>query len=101
MGQRLNLSNKLRNLLGSSNVYFQPPENLKMKFPCIVYERAKLEPDFADNIPYKIDKVYYVTCIYDDPDSDLPLKIAALPMCVHQRHYKSDDMYHDQYRLVY
>ena len=74
MGQRLNLSNKLRNLLGSSNVYFQPPENLKMKFPCIVYERAKLEPDFADNVPYKIDKVYYVTCIYDDPDSDLPLK---------------------------
>ncbi len=101
MGQRLNLSNKLRNLLGSSNVYFQPPENLKMKFPCIVYERAKLEPDFADNVPYKIDKVYYVTCIYDDPDSDLPLKIAALPMCVHQRHYVSDDMYHDQYRLVY
>ena len=101
MGQRLNLSNKLRNLLGSSNVYFQPPENLKMKFPCIVYERAKLEPDFADNIPYKIDKVYYVTCIYDDPDSDLPLKMAQLPMCAHQRHYVSDDMYHDQYRLVY
>lgn len=101
MGQRLNLSNKLRNLLGSSNVYFQPPENLKMKFPCIVYERAKLEPDFADNVPYKIDKVYYVTCIYDDPDSDLPLKMAQLPMCAHQRHYKSDDMYHDQYRLVY
>ena len=101
MGQRLNLSNKLRNLLGSSNVYFQPPENLKMKFPCIVYERAKLEPDFADNVPYKIDKVYYVTCIYDDPDSDLPLKMAQLPMCVHQRHYVSDGMYHDQYRLVY
>ena len=101
MGQRLNLSNLLRDLLGSSNVYFEPPTSLKMKFPCIVYERAKLEPDYADNLPYKIDKVYYVTCIYDDPDSDLPLKLAQLPMSVHQRHYTSDNKHYDQFRLVY
>lgn len=101
MGQRLNLSQILRNLLGSNNVYFQPPADLKMKFPCIVYERAKLEPDYADNLPYKIDKVYYVTCIYDDPDSDIPLKLAHLPMCVHQRHYETNNKYYDQFRLVY
>ena len=101
MGQRLNLSNLLRNLLGSNNVYYEPPSDFKMKFPCIVYERAKLEPDYADNLPYKIDKVYYVTCIYDDPDSDLPLKLAQLPMCVQQRHYQSDNKHYDQYRLVY
>lgn len=101
MGQRLNLSQILRNLLGSNNVYFQPLSDLKMKFPCIVYERAKLEPDYADNLPYKIDKVYYVTCIYDDPDSDIPLKLAQLPMCVHQRHYVTNNKYYDQFRLVY
>ncbi|SFU33400.1 hypothetical protein SAMN02910342_00119 [Butyrivibrio sp. INlla21] len=101
MGQRLNLSNLLRNLLGSNNVYFEPPSDFKMKFPCIVYERAKLEPDYADNLPYKIDKVYYVTCIYDDPDSDLPLKLAQLPMSVQQRHYQSDNKHYDQFRLVY
>lgn len=101
MGQRLNLSNLLRNLLGSNNVYFEPPSDFKMKFPCIVYERAKLEPDYADNLPYKIDKVYYVTCIYDDPDSDLPLKLAQLPMSAHQRHYQSDNKHRDQFRLVY
>ncbi len=101
MGQRLKLSQILRNLLGSNNVYFQPPADLKMKFPCIVYERAKLEPDYADNLPYKIDNVYYVTCIYDDPDSDIPLKLALLPMCAHQRHYETNNKNYDQFRLVY
>lgn len=101
MGQRVNLSRKLREILGSNNVYFEPPADLKMKFPCIVYERAKIEPDYADNVPYKLDMVYYVTCIYDDPDSDLPIKIAWLPQCVHQRKYDADNMHHDQFRLVY
>lgn len=101
MGSRLELSQKLHELIGNDNVYFQPPPSKKMEFPCIVYERARLNPDFADNLPYKIDKIYYVTCIYLDPDSDLPLKLAQLPMCVHQRHYISENKYHDQFRLVY
>ena len=80
MGSRLNLQRKLEDLLGTRNVYFQPPPNLKMNFPCIVYERARLNTDFADNNPYKIDKVYYVTYIDTNPDSDMPLKLASMSM---------------------
>lgn len=101
MGSRLNLQQKLEDLLGTRYVYFQPPPSMKMNFPCIVYERARLDPDFADNLPYKIDKVYYVTFIYTDPDSEIPLELAKLPMCVHQRNYRQDNKYYDQFRLVY
>lgn len=101
MGSRLNLQTKLENLLGTRNVYFQPPPNLKMNYPCIVYERARFNTDFADNNPYKIDKVYYVTYIDINPDSDMPEKIAKLPMCAFQRHYVQDNKYYDQFRLVY
>ena len=101
MGSRLNLQNELEELLGTRNVYFQPPPSLKMKFPCIVYERARFNTDFADNKPYKVDKVYYATVIYTDPDFDVPDKMAWLPNCVHQRHYEDDNKYHDQFRIVY
>jgi len=33
MGTRLELQNLLENILGSRNVYFQPPENLKLNYP--------------------------------------------------------------------
>lgn len=101
MGSRLKLQEELETLLGTRNVYFQPPPSLKMKFPCIVYERARLNTEFADNIPYKIDRVYYVTYVDANPDSDVPLKLAAFPMSVFQRHYVADNKNHDQFRIVY
>ena len=31
--------------------YFQPPPNTKMQYDCIVYERSRMDTDFADNLP--------------------------------------------------
>ena len=101
MGSRLNLQTKLEELLGTRNVYYQPPASLKMKYPCIVYERARLNTEYADNLPYKIDKVYYVTYIDTNPDSTMPEKLANFPQSAFQRHYISENMYHDQFRIVY
>ncbi len=39
----------LVSLLGSDNVYFQPPPTVKMQYPCIVYKRDYLNTEFADN----------------------------------------------------
>ena len=101
MGSRLNLSKVLHEVLGNNNVYFQPPPSKQLKYPCIVYERARYNTDFADNKPYKVDKVYYATVIYTDPDFDVPDKMTLLPMCVHQRHYTQDNKYYDQFRIIY
>lgn len=101
MGSRLKLQEELENLLGTRNVYFQPPPSLKMKYPCIVYERARIDTDYADNNPYILNKVYYVTYIGDDPDSDIPDKLARFQYSAFQRHYVSENLYHDQFRIVY
>ena len=101
MGSRLNLSNELRELLGSNNVYFQPPPSKKMNFPCIVYERVRIGTRFADNNPYKLDNVYQVTYIGTDPDSDMPDKLARFHQCVFERFYISDNKYYSVFRLTY
>lgn len=101
MGSRLNLQKRLEEILGTRNVYFQPPPSLKMNYPCFVYERARLNTEFADNNPYKIDKVYYITYIDTDPDSEIPMVMAKEPMCVFQRHYVSDNKYYDQFRKTF
>lgn len=83
------------------NVYFQPPENHKMKYPCIVYERDQQDAKFADGIPYSRTDRYQVTVIDPDPDSDIRIKVASLPLSAFQRHYAKDQLNHDIYSLYY
>lgn len=101
MSRRIELQTLLETILGSRNVYFQPPATLKMNYDCIRYERAKIDSVYADNHPYQLHDRYQLTVIYRDPDSDLPKKIAALPMCSHERHYTADNLHHDIYNLYY
>ena len=35
---KTDLGDKLKEVSGYKNVYFQPPESLKMSYPCIRYE---------------------------------------------------------------
>jgi hypothetical protein len=101
MSRRTELQTIFEELLGSRNVYFQPPEDLKMQYDCIRYSRDKIETDFADNSPYNLHDRYQVIAIYKNPDSDLPHKIAMLPMCSHDRSYTSNNLNHDVFTLYY
>ena len=101
MGTRQELHNILLALLGSNNVYFQPPPTVKMIYPCIVYKRDYAKTEFADNKPYSHKKRYLVTYLDSDPDSDIPEKIAALPTCVFDRFYTADNLNHDVYKLFF
>lgn len=49
MGQRVDLHRKFEIALGSKNVYFQPPESVKLKYPCIIYGLSKLPIKHADD----------------------------------------------------
>lgn len=101
MAQRLELQTVLVNLLGSSNVYFQPPPTVKMKYPCIIYKRDDINTDFADNKPYKNKKRYQVTVVDADPDSEIHERVAALPMCSFDRFYTADNLNHDVFNLFF
>ncbi|NCE64072.1 hypothetical protein D1159_05595 [Pseudoflavonifractor sp. 524-17] len=72
-----------------------------MQYDCIVYERKLIKPVFANNRPYLLDNGYQVTAIYKKPDSDLPKKIALLPMCAHERHFTADNLNHDIFTLYF
>lgn len=91
----------LKDILGSSYVYFQPPELVKMRYPCILYVRSGIEIGFADDNPYIHDKEYMVTVIDPDPDSVIPDKIAKLPKCRFDRHYTADNLNHDVFTIFY
>lgn len=100
MERRL-LLHQLLEQLSNSAVYFQPPTNFQLQFPCVVYKRDYMDNDYADNLPYRRMKRYLVTVIDLDPDSEIPDKIAALPYCRFSRHFTKDNLNHDVYNLYF
>lgn len=96
---RKKLHEMLKNVLGNNNVYYQPPESIKISYPCIVYSRENGDTEYASNLPYKFDIGYQVTYISRDPDDEILYKIAMLPMCRYDRQYKSEDLNHDVFRI--
>lgn len=101
MPRRLQLQEMLEVLLGSDQVHFQPPANIDMKYPAIVYGLDDLMIQHADNSVYNLTKRYSVIVITDDPDSDIPDKVAVLPMCSFDRSYPADNLYHYAYVLYF
>ena len=47
--RRIQLHEKLCSILGSRNVYYDPPENVKMQFDCIVYSLRQVNQVYANN----------------------------------------------------
>lgn len=101
MESRLKLQTELETILGSRNVYFQPPESIRMIYPAIVYSRARIDNRHANDFVYKQDDAYEVIVIDRNPDSEIVRKISKLPKCRFDRHYKADNLNHDVFTLYY
>ena len=101
MSRRLELHAKLVGLLGSDNVYFQPPSTITMKYPAIVYRRSQLNTNHADDELYTKQQGYDVTVIDPNPDSEIPHKILTLPMSRFASHFTSDNLNHDVFNVFY
>lgn len=101
MASRLNLQLLLEELLENRNVYFQPPESVKMKYPAIVYALEDIENTHADNGVYSSQKKYSVIVIDDDPDSPFVDMVATLPTCRFNRYYASDNLNHWVFSLYF
>jgi hypothetical protein len=101
MAPRLDLHNILVGVLGSPNVYFQPPPSVNMKYPAIVYRRDDVDTVHANNKPYINTKRYQVTVIDPNVDSDIPGKIAELPSCTFDRFYTAENLNHDVFNIFF
>jgi hypothetical protein len=97
MDQRLKLHEDLKSI--TNNVYFQPPDNFQMQYPCIVYNRDDIAKRFADNAGYIIRYRYSVTVIDRDVDSPLVALVAALPLCSFSNGFVTDQLYHDVFSV--
>lgn len=99
MGQRLQLHQLLKTF--TENVYFQPPTNVQLKYPCIIYKRDFAHTEFADDIPYNHRIRYMIMVIDPNPDSEIPSKVASLPLCLFNRFYTADNLNHDVYNVYF
>lgn len=100
--RRLSLSEKLKVCLGvySANLYFEPPDNVQMKYPCIVYERDNDSVKHADNKPYALAQRYQVTYIDPNPepkgeDPDVIQALREMPYSAFSRHFATSGLNHD------
>lgn len=102
MASRLDLQIELEELLGTRNVYFQPPESIRMKYPAIRYQLDGFEHVYADDIYYKGYRRYSITYLDANPDNDMIEKfLTHFKMIQFDRHYASDGLNHYLYTLYY
>jgi len=99
MAPRVQLHQLLEDIV--DHVYFQPPENIQLVYPCIIYSRDSADTKFADDVPYSFTQRYQVTVIDRDPDSAIPAKVAALPRTSYNRFFAAENLNHDVFSLYF
>ena len=101
MADRLELHSVLQELLGSSNVYYQPPESIKMQYDAIRYSKKTINSKYANDRKYSMIDCYEIIVISRLPDNPVIKKLLSLPCCSYDRHYVADNLHHDVLTIYY
>lgn len=99
MRQRLSLHELL--LTYCPNVYYQPPESIMMRYPCIVYTRSNDSIRHADDLKYTRYDVYNLTVIDKNPESSIAEALSELKYCSFDRQFASSNLNHFVYRIYW
>lgn len=102
MAKRENLHNELCSILGSRNVYFNTPEDVKMKYDAIRYELSGKALKRANNKIYKMTNQYSGVVITRNPDTPIPdMILNHFEMCSFGKPYTADNLNHYPFTLYY
>lgn len=102
MASRLQLHEELCELLGSRNVYFQPPTSLLMEYPCIRYSKTGVNQRRANGKRYISTNRYELIVIDYDPDSPIPdMILDHFEMASFDRPYVANNLNHFVITLYY
>lgn len=103
MDHRLQLQELLSKINGVKNVYFNPPTNTRMEYPCIRFSLAGRPAEYADNRRYVTHESYTVTFITRDPATAPKVleQIEEIPLTEFDRPYVADGLYHYVYTKNY
>lgn len=100
MDKRLDLHSEL--ILYSSNAYFQPPSNVTLQYPCIIYRKSGVDTKRANNKAYVMTTEYQLTVIDKDPDGRIPEELLEhFSMCEMGVPYTFENLYHTPITLYY
>lgn len=101
MSRRTELQIKLEELLGSKNVYYQPPSSKIMEYPCIRYTKKNIDSKYANDKTYLNTTLYELIVIDKRPDNPVIDKLLMLPMAEYGRWYQADNLNHDVINIYY
>lgn len=102
MDRRHELHLKLKEAPEIEAVYFQPPESVRMVYPCIRYKREDARLHKADNKAYRFTQRYTLIVITRNPDSSTAKwLVEQFPMCSIDRSYTADNLHHTALTLYY
>ena len=101
MRHRTELQVLLEKILGSEEVYYQPPASVRMSYPAIRYDLNNISSMHANNSTYQTDACYSITLISFDPDDSRIGVLLDLPKCRYERRYISDNLYHNIFTIYF
>jgi len=84
-----------------ATLYIQPPEGMKMTYPCIAITRDSGDTKFADNAPFRHQKRYTLTAIDEDPEGPWYDLLASLPRSKHNRSFPAENLNHDVFTMFF
>ena len=100
MNSRITLDEILADILGLTepdgdrHTYFNPPPDVRMRYPAIKYSLNSFERKFANNGAYTTTPSYEIILIDENPDSEYVEKILQIPSCSFNRFYIADNLNH-------
>ena len=74
--RRVEVQRKLEAVI--PNVYFQPPANVSMNYPCIVYHKAPPKDIYANDQRYGSRQKYTITGIDRNPETQIAEQIVKI-----------------------
>ena len=97
---RLDLHNRLVEILGNNNVYYQPPAGISISYPCVVYNFDDDTTLHANDKPYWKYYTFKATLITKNPEpSEFMDRMAAMKYASFERHYTADNLHHFSYTI--
>ena len=83
-------------------VYFQPPSNIRMNYPCIVYHKISKYKEFGNDEVYIKKQGYQLTVMDKDPDSLIADDLEDhFQYCSISQYFTNDSIYHVTLELYY
>ena len=100
--RRILLDSKLKEILGSDNVYYRAPESKKMNYPAFKYKMSGISEKYADNKSYLNNVEYEVIYIDKNPDRNIhEVMLKEFEKIRWVRRYESNNLNHDVFNLYW